>query len=279
MPERLLVASAVGYALVFGAVVLFDEPGRAIGHGFYLPVILAALATGPFWGAAGGLLAVGLFWFGLYLGGNGGWSHMLSIGGGVRFFSFVLVGATVGYFARRARRMMGDSLHVLDELLALAARDLETGISSADGFESAVNRRLYGQRSFVLLVGDRPEPGADGDDAALRAVAARLHSVLDPDDELGRIGGSRFAVLRPCRNGAEARAASARLERALDDAGCRMSFGCAMYPSDGSDLLSLYHVAGERLYARMSVRGEWRPTATSAGLVEDLERLRNVSTA
>src|SRR3954447_404214 len=156
VPERLLLASAVGYMTVFVMVIFIEQPGRAIGHFFYLPIILAALATGPFWGILEGFLAAVLFWTGLVISGTGLWNHVFSIGGGVRLVSFMLVGFTVGYFARRARRMMGDSLHVLDELLVLANRDLTTGISSAEGFEASVNRRLASPQPFVLLVGDRP---------------------------------------------------------------------------------------------------------------------------
>jgi hypothetical protein len=49
-----------------------------------------------------------------------------------------------------------------------------------------------------------------------------------------------------------------------------MTFGWAAYPQDGKDALALFRAADERLYARKIVRGEWTPSAASAGLVEEL---------
>ena len=40
--------------------------------------------------------------------------------------------------------------------------------------------------------------------------------------------------------------------------------------ADGGDELSLLQAASERLHARRIVRGEWKPTAASAGLVDVL---------
>jgi hypothetical protein len=280
-PQRLLAAAVAAYTLAFAADAMFDKPGRGIGQLFYLAIILVALATGPLWGAAAGVLAALLFWSGLFVGGHGVWSHVASIGGGIRLGSFVVAGATVGYFAQRARRMMGDSLHVLDQLLVLANRDLTTGISSAHAFETAVTQRLSERRPFALLVGVRPSgPVASGprEDGALRRIAFRLSAELERDRELTRVGDAHFALVLGCAGSGEARAASTRLERAFED-DSRMSFGWAMYPQDGDDLLSLFRAADERLYARMAVRGEWLPTAVSAGLVEDLDRLRKVSSA
>ncbi|HEY6016582.1 MAG TPA: hypothetical protein VIU16_07345, partial [Gaiellaceae bacterium] len=62
------------------------------------------------------------------------------------------------------------------------------------------------------------------------------------------------------------------LERVLDERGCRATFGWAVYPSEGDDSLTLFRCASERLYARRIVRGEWKPTPASAGLVDELAR-------
>jgi GGDEF domain-containing protein len=274
VPQQLLGASAVGYVLVFAALAAYGAPGRGLGNTLYLPIILAALATGPGWGAVAGLVAIAVYWAGMFVGPSTSWSQVLSIGGGVRLLSYIAAGSTVGYFARRARDMMGHSLHLLDELLLLASRDLTTGVSSARGFEAAVNRRLADKRPFVLLVGASPGFGRRQHDVKLRRIAALLSARLDRDDELARIGDRHFALLLPCAHTNDAAVAGARLERALDGDGLRMTFGWAVHPLDGSDLLSLFRAADERLYARKAVRGEWRPTAASAGLVEDLDRLR-----
>ena len=44
-------------------------------------------------------------------------------------------------------------------------------------------------------------------------------------------------------------------------------------PGDGTDVLALFHAAGTKLSARRFVRGEWRPSAESAGLVASVEDL------
>ena len=273
VPERLLVASAVGYVAVFGALAEYGEPGRGIGGFLYLPVILAALATGPAWGAGAGVLAIAVYSAGMSLGPAPDWNHVFSVNEAIRLLSLVAAGAIVGYFARRTRRMMGHSLHLLDELLVLAERDLTTGISSARGLEAAVNRRLVGKRPFVLLVGAGPEtvhPLRHGEE--LRRVSSLLTARLEHGDELALVGQRHFALLLPCAHAGDAGAAASRLERALDAEGCRITFGWAMHPGDGADLLSLFHAAAERLYARKLVRGEWEPTAASAGLVQELRR-------
>src|SRR4051812_50044080 len=53
--RRLLFAIALAlYACVFAGFVLFEEPGLGVGHFFYIPVALAALAGGTIGGGAGG---------------------------------------------------------------------------------------------------------------------------------------------------------------------------------------------------------------------------------
>src|SRR5437667_225609 len=61
---------------------------------------------------------------------------------------------------------------------------------------------------------------------------------------------------------------AARLERRLESGGVQLTFGWATHPRDGTNALALFRAADERLYARKIVRGEWQPTAASAGLVE-----------
>ena len=49
---------------------------------------------------------------------------------------------------------------------------------------------------------------------------------------------------------------AARLERVLASQGSQITFGWAVFPSDGENALSLYRAADERLYARKLVRLE-----------------------
>jgi hypothetical protein len=43
-----------GYALTFGAFILFEKPGLGVGHFYYLCVALVALSVGPLGGGAAG---------------------------------------------------------------------------------------------------------------------------------------------------------------------------------------------------------------------------------
>ena len=53
--QLLALGALLGYGAVFSAFVLFERPGLGIGHFYYLPITLLALAAGPIVGAAGGV--------------------------------------------------------------------------------------------------------------------------------------------------------------------------------------------------------------------------------
>ena len=53
----LFATAAVSYAVVFTCFVLFEVPGLGLGHFFYIPVALTALACGTWVGFGGGALA------------------------------------------------------------------------------------------------------------------------------------------------------------------------------------------------------------------------------
>ena len=60
--RRLVLAIAIAcYACVFGCFVLFEVPGLGLGHFFYIPVALLALAGGMRLGFFGGVLAAALY--------------------------------------------------------------------------------------------------------------------------------------------------------------------------------------------------------------------------
>lgn len=123
VPQRLLVGATVAYAGVFVLLVAFGRPGLGVSQGFYVPIVLAALATDATTGALAGLTALGLYVAAETLSGRA--ALVVSAGTGIRLVSFVAAGLIVGWFATRARRLVADSLHVLDDLLALngAERD------------------------------------------------------------------------------------------------------------------------------------------------------------
>ena len=95
---------------------------------------------------------------------------------------------------------------------------------------------------------------AEGNDA-LRRLADMLGSVLRPEDEVARVGGDEFAVITSLSGSEEAAAIAARVETVLAGQGSSITFGWALFPSDGQNALSLYRSADERLYARKLVRG------------------------
>ena len=277
VPAFLLAWSAIAYAVSTVLLLCFWQPGRGIGATFYLAIVLAAMATGPLVGAAAGAFASVLYWSGLILGFDRPLGIVTSSAGAIHLFNFVLVGVVVGYFARRTRHMLRDSLGVLDDLLVLAGRDLVTGAGNPDAFQAAVSQRLKEQTPFALLLASAPEQsqarGRAGEND-LRSVATALHRALQPQDELAHVGSNEFAMLVSCAGARAAEALAAQFERALDDAGFRLSIGWASPSRDSASVLELYSAASARLYARRAVRGEWNPTAASASLVESLESRR-----
>jgi diguanylate cyclase (GGDEF)-like protein len=83
-----------------------------------------------------------------------------------------------------------------------------------------------------------------------------LGSALRPEDEVARVGGDEFAVLTSLGRAEEAAALAGRLEAGMVRQDGAITFGWAVFPTDGENALSLYRAADERLYARKLVRGE-----------------------
>jgi GGDEF domain-containing protein len=269
VPEQLMLTSGLAYAMTFAALLTFGRPGLGVGQVFYLPIILVALANGPFVGAAGGVLGLVLFFLARLLAGDMGWHDLFTAPLEIRLVSFVVVGATVGYFASRARRMLSDSLVVLEDLLVLARRDLATGASTGRRFLSELERLVSQRASFAVLVGELQGDDRRSllrNDRELRDVISAVATQLGPSGEVARIGSSQLAIAIPSRDGRGLHGAAGDLERALEDSGHSITFGWAVYPGEGDDALSLVQAANERLYARRAARGEWSPTPESSGL-------------
>ena len=260
--EQLALTGCAAYLLVFALLLVFGRPGLGISQGFYVAIVLIAFASGPTVGAAAGALACGLY-IGAYVLNS---QPLVQPALEIKLATYVATGVLVGYFSRRGRRMLADSLHVLDDLLVLARRDLATGALDSPGLVGALARRLAGDAPLAILVGEIAPARAALSDQLLREATRLLgrHGVV------GRIGPTRFTVMTESRTPAEAHAVAAGIERELDAAGYRGTFGWASSPQEGGDPLELYSVATERLYARRHVRGEWTPTAESSGLVAEL---------
>jgi GGDEF domain-containing protein len=244
-PQRALLAAAAGSAAaVYGAFLVYETPGLGIGHFYYLSILLAALATGPWLGAFAGAGATGLYATGVVLNPSIQSSEVLSASTAIRLVTYVAVGGVIGYFARESRRATA-------ELKVLAERDAVTGLPNTRAFERAIGDRLAGKQPFVLLVGALAADGATAETSSLvNSVAELLIHALEPEDDLARIGHQEFAVLAPLPRPDDARRLAAHLERVLVGSGVGVTFGWATYPQDGDNALALYRAADERLYAR-----------------------------
>jgi diguanylate cyclase (GGDEF)-like protein len=247
--HALLIAAGTTGVAVFGAFAFYEQPGLGIGHFFYVSIILAALATGPWIGAAAASVATVMFAIGVIVNPAIPPSEVLTTSTGIRFVTYMTVGVVIGYFAKRNRLLMA-------ELELLADRDALTGLPNTRAFERAISDRLSREETFALLVGDvdsltetNNRGSLHGDDV-LREVASRLLHSLLPGDEVARVGDDEFAVLTYAASATEAGKVAAHLQRVLAESGLSVTFGWAAYPQDGSNALSLYRAADERLYAR-----------------------------
>ena len=118
LPQRLLIASALTYGGVFALVLAFGRPGLGLGEGFFVPVILAAAATSAPEGALAGAGALLLYELAIHDGLA--WADFGNGPALTRFISYVTAGAVVGYLGQRVRRMLAQSLYVLEDLVELA---------------------------------------------------------------------------------------------------------------------------------------------------------------
>lgn len=240
IPRRLEATALLVYAVVFGLLVEYGRPGLGVSQGFYLAIVLVGLAGGPVSGIAAGVLATLLC--AIASAANGDFLPGTLEPLAIRLAAFTLAGFAVGYFARRGRQMLAESLHVLDSMLGLARRDLETGAMTADGIQARIAERAEARLPFAVLVG---ETGLSSESAlrdALRTVAGEL----EDEGDIGRVGTHRLAVVTGSRSAQDACDIASNLERTLGGA----TFGWAFHPQDGDEPLALIGAASERLQAR-----------------------------
>jgi diguanylate cyclase (GGDEF)-like protein len=261
----LLSLAALSYVGVTAVFVELERPGLGIGHLYNVPIVLVALCTGPAAGGAAGALSALLYNAGIVLN-----PHLPSTlefeQTVIRLATFVAIGALIGLFSHRNRRLVA-------ELSRLADRDSITGLPNTRVFQTAIERRLAARRPFVLLVGDIDElrrinrESREAGDDALRRLADRLIAAKRPGDEVARVGSDEFAVL-VAFDAVDGRSLALETEGDLRRAGERVTFGWATYPQDGENALGLYRAADERLYARKMARGLRRdvPEAVASAL-------------
>ena len=230
------------------SVVLFEVPGLGLGHFFYIPVALLALAGGTWAGLFGGSLAAVLYALAIVITPRLPTRDALTYATAIRLVTFTSCGFLVGWFANEHRR------HV-DQLRDLAERDFLTGVLNTRVFDEALARRCAAGRPFVLMLGDMDDLKAVNDthghsagNTELRRLADALAMMLRPGDELARVGGDEFAILTDTTAG-DAPELCRRLRERLAAHDLHMTFGWAGLPHDGLAPLELFRKADDRLYA------------------------------
>jgi hypothetical protein len=93
-------------AATFAAFWTLERPGLGLACGYFLAIILAALATGPRRGVGVGLLATLLYALGVYLNPYVPVAGIPTLATGIRGAAYVLVGLVVGFSASRNRSLM-----------------------------------------------------------------------------------------------------------------------------------------------------------------------------
>jgi GGDEF domain-containing protein len=255
----LLVAALLFYVGDFGAFLAFERPGLGIGHGLYIAIACAALATNTFGGAAAGLLATGVYASAIYVNPAVPTSSIPTLATGIRLVTYVLVGTLIGYYASRSRTLLTRADELAEELRILTRRDFLTGLPNQRAFEMAANRRLDEGVPFVLVVCEIPkERNGLAPVDQLLACADRLTQSLEPDADVARVTNDQFAVLARVMPDRTAAQLTNRVEQVLESLGGRPVGGWGVFPQDGTDALGLYTAASERLYARRIAQGEWQ---------------------
>jgi diguanylate cyclase (GGDEF)-like protein len=258
LPRRLLTLTAVGcYAVVFSTFIIFEVPSLGLGHFFYIPVALLALALGTRGGLLAGVIATVLYTLAIVLTPRLPTSTVLTYATVIRFVTYSSCGLLVGWFADQHRRH-------LEQLRELAERDFLTGILNTRVFDEALARRCAAREPFLLLLGDMDNlklvndtHGHSAGNTELRRLADALARMAKPGDELARVGGDEFALLTSGRL-TDASRLCAELRDELAQQELQITFGWAALPEDGLAPLELFRKADDRLYAAKLIQRNHR---------------------
>jgi len=187
----------------------------------------------------------------------------------VAFSTIVLVCGAVLMFLR----LLGERERALHTLAFQASFDPITRLPNRAVFNEQLTlymkRASQQQSSLSLFCLDLDEfkqvnesLGHQVGDELLKAVALRLHALLQPQDIVARLGGDEFAILRfvePTSESTEqfAERIVAEFHRPLDIAGRQISISCsigiALYPLDGLTALDLLKHADRATYAAKEI--------------------------
>jgi diguanylate cyclase (GGDEF)-like protein len=268
----LLATSFALYPAILGVFLFVERPGLGIGHFYYFPVAMIALASGPIWGALAGITATACFTIGIALNPHLPSASILQASTPIRFVTFTSVGALIGWYAH-SNRQLTDRLRVAEE------RDFLTGLLNTRAFDAALSARTELGNPFGLILADMDrlkevndrEGHAVGNDL-LRRTADILSRKLEYGDQIARVGGDEFAIITSAPGTDAVRALCSRLTAALHEHGLSMSFGWAVCPRDGDSALLLFRAADERLYAQKLIRNRLSESEV-VGLPSQAERL------
>ena len=247
--RRLLIVCAIAlFGGIFVGFVIFEVPGLGIGHFYYIPVAMLALAAGTWAGVGGGLLATGLYVLSIFVTPRLPTRDALTSATVIRTITYCSCGGLIGWFAGQHRQ------HVA-KLRELADRDFLTGLLNARVFDEALARRCATGTPFVLVLGDldnlkevNDTHGHAEGNRVLRDVGQVFAAAIAPGDDLARVGGDEFAVLME-GSVEEAQALCTLLKQRLAREGLELSFGYAVRPEDGPGPVELFRKADDRLYA------------------------------
>jgi diguanylate cyclase (GGDEF)-like protein len=211
----LLSAAAALYPLIFATFLLVERPGLGVGHFYYIPIALVALANGPAWGAGAGIASTGFYTLGIVISPRLPTYDVLTASSSIRLFTYTMVGVLVGWFAHSHRVLV-------DRLRVAAERDFLTGLLNTRAFDAALSTRLEQGKPFGLVLGDMDNLkdvndtfGHEAGDLALRLLGDALQTGLRRSDEAYRLGGDEFGVVLAGASRLDAERVSRRLAAAV----------------------------------------------------------------
>src|SRR5207247_2741400 len=219
----LLATSLALYPVILITFLVVERPGLGLGHFYYFPVAMVALASGPAWGAAAGAAAAGCYALGVFINPNLPPQELLTASSSIRLVTYTTIGILIGWFAHSNRELV-------DRLRTAEEHDFLTGLLNTRAFDGALSARVELGKPFGLILADMDnlrdvndtEGHAVGNDL-LRRAADLLRRTLDHGDEPARIGGDEFAVITSTPGTDAVRALCGRLTAALAERGMTMS--------------------------------------------------------
>ena len=143
----LIGASILTFGLVFAGFLTLETPGLGLANFYYFAVALVALALGPYFGAAAGGAAAGLYALGIVLNDSLPTAEVLAQSAWIRLVTYAGIGFLIGYFAQRNQEL------VVQLQLSRRARRSHRA-AEYPRLRGRHEPAVTGGRSFALLLGD-----------------------------------------------------------------------------------------------------------------------------